>query len=227
MVESYKHDYPVTMEFRLTYEGVLHSSGNSPNATEKHEIRRIFHIQLKKLWAEDERLKTLQYPPEFPAITSHEPPIQVITNGGPDRRESLADHLAKEYSRFKYHFVPLVTQSLALWCGLDILYLRAGNPGKVLQSGDIDGRVKTLFDALKMPRQMHELGKYRNAGVPNDEDPFYCLLEDGSLISRASVETDRLLEFVGGGPPSKDDARVIITVKLRPHEFKWENLAFL
>jgi hypothetical protein len=124
--------------------------------------------------------------------------------------------------------VPLVTEDLSLWCGLDILYLRPGKPGQVLQSGDIYGRLKTLFDALKMPQQLDQLGEYyKNKEFPKDEDPFYCLLQDDSLISQASIETDRMLEFVSGGIPNKDDARVVITVKLRPLVFKWENLGFL
>src|SRR6266849_6098917 len=49
-------------------------------------------------------------------------------------------------------FVPLVRQSLALACSLDILFLRREEPGSlILQGGDIDNRIKTLFDALKMP----------------------------------------------------------------------------
>jgi hypothetical protein len=35
---------------------------------------------------------------------------------------------------------------------LNILFLRADIPGKVVQSGDIDNRLKTLFDALRMPQ---------------------------------------------------------------------------
>lgn len=215
-------EFPV--EFRLTYEGLLPSSGNNPHGTDKHRIRKHFHIQLKKLWSEHEALIQLKNPDQFPpaAISSF---AQRIKNIAPD--ETRIWYLASQFQRCNHRFVPLVTQDLSLWCGVDILFLRPGLPGKVLQSGDIDGRIKTLFDALKMPQQMQDLGEYGNNQVPADEDPFYCLLEDDSLISQASVETDRLLEFISGDLPHNDDARIVITVKLKPLMAKWENIGFV
>jgi hypothetical protein len=41
-----------------------------------------------------------------------------------------------------------VRNSFALHCGLKVLFLRKEPPGKVYQGGDIDGRIKTLLDAL-------------------------------------------------------------------------------
>ena len=69
---------------------------------------------------------------------------------------------------------------------LDITMLRPEPPGKVIQSGDIDNRIKTLLDGLRMPKVEQEL--------PNGEIPFFCLLKDDNLITRISVNTDRLLE---------------------------------
>src|SRR6266404_999995 len=56
------------------------------------------------------------------------------------------------------------------------------------QGGDLDNRVKTLFDALRLPEdgEMH-------CWKAGDPEPFYCLLENDSLISDFSVETGRLL----------------------------------
>jgi hypothetical protein len=70
--------------------------------------------------------------------------------------------------------------------------LRPEPPGALItQGGDIDNRLKTLFDALRMPHNLSELPK---GSVPDvDQDPFFCLLEDDNLITAVSVKTDRLL----------------------------------
>jgi hypothetical protein len=68
------------------------------------------------------------------------------------------------------------------------MFLRQEDPGSlVLQGGDLDGRVKTLFDALRVP----------DVGVtekhPQAQDPTYCLMENDTLISGFQVTTARLL----------------------------------
>ena len=61
---------------------------------------------------------------------------------------------------------------------------------KGADGGDIDNRIKVLFDGLKMPETVSDLG-----GLPleSDENPFFCLLEDDSLITSVTITTDRLL----------------------------------
>jgi hypothetical protein len=74
-----------------------------------------------------------------------------------------------------------------------------------------------------MPNDGAELGKYK---APDQaEDPFFCLLEDDSLISKLSVEADTLLEPVSD-PPNRNDARVVITVRVRPYNVRPDNLQF-
>jgi len=201
------------MDFRLTYEGNLPSSGNDSHGKEKHQIRKQFHPQLKKLWEESKSLKDLKhivYPLE-PGSLKTPPPRRI-------------DYLANQFKRNNHRFVPLVTADLWLWCGLDVLYLRNEKPGKVLQASDIDGHLKTLFDALKMPQNENELGGHL---VPDlDEDPFFCLLENDSLVSHLSIETDMMLERLIGGLPHRNDARLVIKVTLKPDPFGWGNMAF-
>jgi len=38
-------------------------------------------------------------------------------------------------------------------CGIRVLFLRREPPGRVYQGGDIDGRLKTPFDALAVPQE--------------------------------------------------------------------------
>ncbi len=225
------------MEFRLTYEGELLASGNrSSRASHKHEIRRVFHRQLKLLWESVAHLKDADSPDA--ALERSKPYVKSSPRGEPPdaldlaRREKInekrAVYLARNFSKFGFRFVPLVTQDLMLWCGIDILFLRKGSPGKVFNSGDIDNRIKTLFDALKTPDQREEVGEhYKDRGPDRGEDPFFCLLEDDGLVARVSVETDMLLEPVAGGIPSDSDARLILTVKLRPSTLLISNMGFV
>jgi len=73
--------------------------------------------------------------------------------------------------------------------------------------GDIDNRIKVLFDGLKMPKQLAELGDY--AQIDADEDPFYCLLEEDSLVTSVTVTTDRLIVPL---KPNQDDSHVMLIV---------------
>ena len=101
------------------------------------------------------------------------------------------EHIADDHQRCGGRFVPLISKRGGFTCALDILFLRRDNPGYVISSGgDIDNRIKVLFDGLRMPSVVTELG-----GLPLDvdENPFYCLLEDDNLITQVSVTTDRLL----------------------------------
>ena len=114
--------------------------------------------------------------------------------------------------RCGFRFVPLVRKNGGVSCSIDILFLRRDNPGSIVRSGgDIDNRVKVLFDALRIVDNCSELP----AGtVPAEgEDPFFCLLEDDALITEVSVTTDRLLAPLEG-TESINDVQLIIRVKL-------------
>ena len=190
------------MEFRMTYEGRL-ASGTSSSAKHKHNIRRVFHNQLKALWA------------------TH--PVLVRPGGlwggkfaggknpnGADVRTRI-DELAAYYKRGDYYFVPLVFDEMKMMVSIDVLFLRPGSPGTVIQGADIDNRMKTLFDALKVPEP--EAVKEN----PNtDEVPFFVLLEDDRLITRVSIETDQLLEPTGPDM-GEQDARLVLTIRLTPY----------
>lgn len=205
------------MEFRLTYEGPLYSTQHDPvrgqpdkRRDHKHYIRLKFHHQLKRLW---------QVTPFLSGRTRG--PVVRVLEGGP-RYARTPEALAARHAMYGFNFVPLVTSELLLLCGLDILFLRPDPPGEVLTSGDIDNRLKTLFDALRIPVPNED---YSNRTPADDERPFYGLLEDDKLITKISVETDQLLERVNPRP-DMNDARLVITVRLRPYELHIGNLSF-
>ena len=211
------------MEFRLTYQGLLLATQKDPlsgqadaRAEHKRDIRRKFHLQLKRLWDINPYLKH-GYPVEFDCTSSSNPKT------AKSYHTTIAEWLAPKYHRNGYNFVPLVRSNLALLCHLNILFLRPDTPGNVLASGDIDNRLKTLFDALRLPQGNNELTLYAKPSA--DEEPFFCLLEDGSLISKVSVETDVMLE-PNDGRIEKNDASLVIGVTIRPYIISPANESF-
>lgn len=209
------------MEFRLTYEGALFSTQRDPvngqkdaKADHKQDIRRVFHRQLRRLWEVTPFLRR--------GMTSgpYEADIGAWKDG--DVEPHTIEGLSSRYAMYGYNFIPLVTEDLNLNCGLDILFLRPDRPGSVLRSADIDNRLKTLFDALRIPQPNENLGGTKPT---YDEVPFFVLLEDDSLITKVSVETDMLLQDIGS-KSGINDARLVITVQLRPYEMHAGNLPF-
>jgi hypothetical protein len=100
---------------------------------------------------------------------------------------------------------------MALRCSLDILLLRPEEDRFIFNAGDIDGQVKTLFDALRMPKGVNETG---GVGPEGDETPFFCLLEDDRFITEVNVTTDKLLLLPTQRDVKANDALVVIHVKL-------------
>lgn len=184
----------VTMQLRLTYDGLLMSS-NKPRPGHVHTIRRKFHLQLKHFWSISPWLK-------FAAAHKDHPDL-------PPR----LDKIASNFSRCNHRFVPLVRREEDVLCALDILFLRSGGPGAVLNQGDIDNRLSTLFDALAIPAHCDQLGKDPKPG--DGEDPFFCLMEDDSLVTQVSVDTGELLQETEAGLDG-NAARVVVTVRLSP-----------
>jgi hypothetical protein len=173
------------LEFVLRYKGPLHANSN---AKEKHAIRQLFHPQLKNLW---------QTHPLLAGTTSIE-----LVGRSEERwvKETRVDWISESHRRGAYRFVPLVSKDLNLICGLDIQFLRRESPGMLIRGGgDIDNRVKTLFDALRIPDE----NQIEKMSPELDEEPFYCLLEDDALITGFCITTERLLDpLAEGEPPS-------------------------
>jgi hypothetical protein len=199
------------LEFSLVYEGPLYAHRESKlRAAHKHSIRKQFHPQLRKLWST--KLSHWVSGNQTSALK------RVWSAGGP-----LVEQLADHFQVCGYRFVPLVTERLMLACKFDILFLRREiGKGKIIQGGDIDNRLKSLFDAMKVPKECKDIG---GENPSTDENPFYCLLEDDSLITDIKVRADTLLTPA----ESVDDehiAKLIIGVTLRPLELTEFNSDF-
>ena len=188
------------MEFRLFYQGKL-STGS--DRVEKQRIRRCFHPQLRTLWN--------QLP--LSGIKDGEAPLGVSQDPGISQRA-----LSRPVGTFQ--FIPLVNKRMHLIVELDIIFLRPQEPGELIgHAGDIDNRLKILFDALRMPA-LDELPK---SDAPSDnEKPFHCLLEDDALVTKVSVLTDRLLEF-----DSDSDVKLLIHTKIKGVKVTWDNIGII
>lgn len=192
------------VEFILSYKGPLVANG-SP--IEKHRIRRLLHPQLANLWKQH---------PLLSDATS------ILLNKGFDEGRILkatrVDWISENHRRGQFRFVPLVSTDLNLVCSLDIQFLRREPPGALVRhGGDIDNRLKTLFDAMRVPDE----AQVAKAAPQEGEEPFYCLLEDDALITGFCVTTQRLLDPLGDGENPKDVAlniNVKVTTTLSSEE---------
>jgi hypothetical protein len=197
------------MEFRLTYAGSLLAQRNDKRIAERslhiHEIRKVFHKQLKALWE------------KHPVLND-----KAWTRAGVIGSSMMMEKFPQD----GFLWFPMATRRNGLVCKLEILMLREGQPGKALY--DIDNRLKTIFDALRKAGSPNELGAGTSRGqqTPDpDENPFYVLLEDDSLITHVAVTTDTLLEPVDG-VPADDAVRLVLDVTIRPYNVHMDNLAF-
>jgi hypothetical protein len=188
------------MKFTLIYDDELPAGGNSPKPEYAALIRNKLHVQLVDLWDRDILLRTLARtartipnpgagfwvgretvwsPSELPDWKGPIPPV------APGQTDFCAPLAVPSVG----NFIPLVRNSLYLACDLDILFLRHDDDLRILRDhGDLDNRIKTLFDGLKKPTTIEEQG-----GIHPSADPLYVLLEDDALIHSFSVRTGKLL----------------------------------
>lgn len=190
------------MKFTLVFDSPL-PPGKYASKDDKHHLRVLAHRQLKHLWD----LKPLPYYTRLwteegkhgHPFTDPPDPTQFDMGAVPQVRESWGG----------IDFIPLVCQSLALVAELDIKVLVPGSdPGDLIKDGDIDNRIKTLLDGLRMPRNKQELP---SSWAPDaTETPFFALLQDDTLVTRISVALETRLS-----PPPDGNILALVAVHVR------------
>jgi len=194
------------MDFYLRYRGPLPSASRSETrVNEKHDIRAALSPQLRDFWMKAPQLELLR--------ASIDDLFTQTVKGGrvevPKPRETLYDFLYNVEFK-KCFFTPLITRSMELTCQLDIRFLRRERPGANTQGGDLDNRLKTLLDGLRIPMAEDE--------IPNSLSPgerYFCLLEDDSLVTHLNIETSQLFGPLDGHEKENDvDLSIHVTVKV-------------
>jgi hypothetical protein len=213
----------LTMKFTFTYDGPLWSQNTSGVFDKKWEMRETLHPQFERLWKVHPSLKSL--PRKIEVIHPYQPweryhtfsPDPLIAEP-PLKDTEINLQAPVEISGVK--FIPLVRFSYAITCSLSILFLRPEPPGNLIRpGGDIDNRIKTFLDALRVPPK-NEAGNVANR-EPKPSGAVHCLLEDDSLITGLSVRTAQLLENV----PS-NHVRLVVDVDVSVTHPRIYNLIF-
>lgn len=178
------------MRFHLVYAGPLRASANKSKPLDVGRIRRALSPQLKHLWNTHHALQVLMQ-----TGAKRVGQGQILGAGSPRQVASrmgmphLYDDCLTLLPVGDKAYMPLVRQSLDLNCELQILFLRQDDPGALIsQGGDLDGRIKTLLDALRVPTREEQ-----DRAEAFGEDHLFCLMENDTLISRLDIDTDRLL----------------------------------
>lgn len=186
------------MEFTLVYAGEVLSpaaqKGRVRVSTQERvqTIRKEFHNQLQELWG-------------LPPLCRHK-----------------KDYLRKDNLKLRTtvkggNFVFLVTDELDMYVKLDIQVLV---PQKDRRFKDIDNKLKTICDALRVPTE----GECPEEKPDNEENLFYCLLKDDKLIYQVAVDTDFLLyqNSIFKFGQTQGNSLWIINVKIKGNRFEFD-----
>jgi hypothetical protein len=200
------------MEFRLIYKGRLPAESSKSRTEDKRRIRKQLHPQLKKLWTDHKMLRVMGRfdfePTDVDGMTA-------------TIREIASKHKVVSVHNHIHSFVPLIGEYSYTSCSLDILFLRRDAPGGLVKhGGDIDNRIKVLFDALSKPPDANHV-----EDAPPAEDPLFCLLDDDQYIDQVTVKTDRLL-LPQESNEGVHDVLLVIGVKTSVFNVKRADVAF-
>jgi hypothetical protein len=213
---------PLTlMKFSLVYDGEL-TAGRNSRAQNASSIRESFHPQLVKLWDTHLALKRLRHEARIPDAPGHygfnfNPRADYDSQPTPVP-PGFTDLCAPIQENGR-GFVPLIRESLGLACAINVLFLRPDRPGApIVQSGDLDNRIKTLFDALRKPT------KDESRLYSPKENPLYCLMESDTLVTDFSIKSDQLLT---ASTAPRHHVHLIIEVIVKVLHVRMINLALV
>lgn len=214
------------MKFVLVWRGRLPASANKSKTKDVARIRSDLSPQLKYLWETHSALQILKEYAWARNPNASTQVGQISTPAGPPTPRQFAQmvpgsmiDLCDWLSVGEKKYKPLVRKSLDLSCDLSVLFLRQDDPGALItQGGDLDGRIKTLLDALRMP------DKGEQDVAPPAEADIFCLMQSDFLVSSLNVETERLL-FPESLHPH--EVHLIVEVSLRVLRVQQHNYCLL
>ncbi len=115
-------------------------------------------------------------------------------------------YMSEKWKRGNQGFIPLVTDNMDIRCGLEILFLRPEEPGMIVRGADLDNRLKSLLDALRVPDTAD--------GVESEDAPIFCLLQDDKMISEIKVTADQLLLLPKQASVTPNDVFLVVNVNV-------------
>jgi len=173
----------------------------------KHDIRVALHPQIENFWKSHPSTK-------IPGNAAN----AKFTEQGLSFWEHYANqHKVVDKSSRIHRFAPLITGKNCYGCAVNVLFLRRDMPDMpLIHQGDLDNRIKILFDALRMPSCTKELV---DSPQPTEQNPCFCLVENDKYIDHVSVTTDRLLAPVGE-KESIEDVIIVVHVVARVMDYE-------
>lgn len=185
------------MKFSLNYYGPIKSAGD---AKSKHSIRMQLHNQMK-------------------SICTSPPFDHVLKSTNEEHEEGKSKPLYKNYGTKRFNF--LVSEYLKTVVDLEIFLLLPQKVGAIVTNGgDIDNRIKTLFDALRIPASNSEIPS--SDSFEYGSDGMYCLLEDDKLIEKVTISA-----YQDHSATDDQQVKAIIIVNTRITAGLWGNLNFI
>lgn len=119
-------------------------------------------------------------------------------------------------------YIPLVERNKHVEADIAVRLLRRDDPASLFVSGgDLDNRMKTLFDALQTPQSPQECGE----GLPAEGEvrrPLYTVVEDDRLITGLTVRSERWLT-----DGDVDEVLVVLDVTLRVTKVTYRNIPLI
>ena len=152
------------------------------------------------------------------SICNCSPFIDVFKPDLENRRSVNEKPMYHEIGQKRFWF--LISEHLKTVVDLSFIFLFPYEIGTIVVSGgDIDNRLKTMFDALRIPHNENE--------IPRDDDfdynkGMYCLLEDDKLINKLDIQV-----FQDHYPINEKSCRVLIKVRTRITSGLWNNLSYV
>jgi hypothetical protein len=201
----------VEVEFRLLYEGRLPAASKADTRNvDKDRIRRVLSKQLAELFRTHPLLRTFHDRTQTIESLGNDVTERVRAFMKPGCSYSTIELTSRNFERCGQLYMPLIHSGHGIACSLEILFLRRDEPGNlIVGGGDLDNRIKVLFDALRLPQNCNEV---LLAPDHDPNDPVFVLLEDDRLIVDLRVTSDRLLTPRGDGE-HVNDVRLVIHVK--------------
>jgi len=179
------------MKFTLRYTGKLPSTGNGSAKKPPQKLPVI--------WAIRNEIAT-----QLEGVFLAHP---AINSAGSIHSRAAYNVLRVPIMRGGFGFLPLVRVDLETVCALTIKMLVNHEVGSVVtQAGDLDNRIKTLLDALRMPKDNEFMGNRPTS------DPCPCLLHDDAMVVDLCVSQQRWYSRL---PQTEKDVELHLDVEVK------------